>query len=208
MSAVSDATDLPNVKNLPTHHPPLSAIARVRRTAEIQLLSQLEDSVEAADALNDLWLHERGSRAATLLQKADDLFQQGSGASWNKAEDLFRLLIREYGPHYPEPLHRLAMLYYLQGRLDEARQLEETVLTLKPWHIGSLSNIVRIAESQKDHKTALQWAARRLPPRPGKRRQEWVQREVQRAMDYLAQGEARLLDFMGDATIVDDEPWQ
>lgn len=203
MSAVRDKV-LPDIKTIRTH-PPLTAIARVRRTAEIQLLSQLENSVEAADALNDLWLHERGSRAASLLKNADSLFQQGE-SSWNKAEDMFLNLIRDYGPHWVEPLHRLAMLYYLQGRLDEARQLEETVLKLKPWHIGSLSNFVRISESQKDTPSALRWAARRLPPRLGKRRREWVQREVQRAMNFLSRGESRLRTFMGDAAV--DEPWQ
>lgn len=188
--------------------PQLTAIARVRRTAEIQLLSQIEQyTVEAADALNDLWLNERGGRAAKELSKADDIFQQGE-SSWNKAEDSFLNLIHEYGPYWVEPLHRLSMLYYLQGRLDEARELEEFVLTIKPWHIGSLSNYVRIAESQRDTQTALQWAARRLPP-DDRRRGEWAQHAVHDAINQLSRDERRLRTFFGKPFVVpEDEPWQ
>jgi hypothetical protein len=189
--------------------PQLTAIARVRRTAEIQLLSQLEDNLDAADALNDLWVHERGNKAAKDLQKADELFQQGE-SSWNKAADLFRQLISEHGPYWVEPLHRLSLLHYLQGRHHEARQLEDLVLSLKPWHMGSLSNKVRIAESQHDVETALQWAAKRLPPRVGLRRSEWVERSVQSAMNLLSRDEQRLTDFLGTATFspADDGAWQ
>jgi len=186
----------------------LTAIARVRRTTEIQLLSQLEQhTVEAAEALNDLWLHERGGRAAKELSKADDIFQQGE-SSWNKAEDSFLDLIHEYGPYWVEPLHRLSMLYYLQGRLAEARELEEFVLSIKPWHIGSLSNYVRIAESQRDTQSALQWAARRLPP-DDRRRGEWVEHAVHDAINQLSRDERRLRSFFGKPDVApEDEPWQ
>jgi hypothetical protein len=185
----------------------LTAIGRLRRTAEIQLLSQLEDAVEAADALNDLWLNERGARSARDLKKADDIFQQGE-SSWNKAEDSFLDLIHEHGPHWVEPLHRLAMLYYLQGRLDEARELEEFVLQNKPWHIGSLSNYVRIAESQHDTNTALKWAARRLP-QGDLRRARWAQRAAYHAMNVLTRDERRLQAFLGEPNVMpQDEPFQ
>lgn len=196
----------------PNTTPQLTAIARVRKTAEIQLLSQLEQhAVEAADALNALWLNERGSRAAKELKKADAIFQQGE-SSWNKAEDSFLTLIHEYGPYWVEPLHRLAMLYYLQGRLEEAKELEEFVLHRKPWHIGSLSNYVRIAESQHDTKRAVKWAARRLPP-DGKRRGRWVEHAVHTAINQLSRDERRLRAFFGKLAVAaaaapEDQPWQ
>jgi tetratricopeptide (TPR) repeat protein len=185
----------------------LTAVGRLRRTAEIQLLSQLEDAVEAADALNDLWLNERGARSAKDLKTADDIFQKGE-SSWNKAEDSFLDLIHEHGPHWVEPLHRLAMLYYLQGRLEEARELEEFVLQNKPWHIGSLSNYVRIAESQHDTKTALKWASRRLP-QGDRRRACWAQRAAYNAMNVLTRDERRLQAFLGEPNVMpQDEPFQ
>ena len=174
----------------------LTVIGRMRRATEIDLLVQLKDSLTAVDALHDFWMQERGSKAARALLQADDVFQQGE-ASWNYAEQMFHQLIQEHGPTWAEPLHRMAMLYYLQGRLAEARTLEEHVLQIKPWHIGSLSNYVRIAESQRDVETALQWAAYRLPPRVGRRRTEWVDRAVKAAQRSLANDEQRLSRFLG-----------
>ena len=194
-------------ESTPKHQ--LTVIARVRRATEIELLLQLKESLNAADALHDFWINERGSKAARALQKADEVFQHGE-ASWNNAEHLFNQLIQEHGPTWAEPLHRLAMLYYLQGRLAEARTLEEYVLKIKPWHIGSLSNYVRIAESQRDVETALQWAAYRLPPRVGRRRTEWVDRSVKAARDSLANDEQRLSTFLGKLNIDRevDSAWQ
>jgi hypothetical protein len=191
------------------HSHRLTSMDRVRRTTEINLLSQLETDLRAAGDLHHFWVHERGSNAARALQNADDVFQQGE-SSWNQAERMFTQLIQEYDPHWVEPLHRLGMLYYLQGRHAEARVLEEAVLRRKPWHVGALSNYVRIAESQHDVDTALLWAARRLPPRIGRRRSEWVHRSVQAAMDSLCQMEKELGMFLGEASLhaVGEEAWQ
>lgn len=188
----------------------LTSIARIRRTTEINLLSQLETDLQAVDALNHFWVHERGAKAARDLQKADEAFRQGE-SMWNNAERMFTHLVQEYGPQWVEPLHRLGVLYYLQGRHAEARLVEESVLRSKPWHIGALSNYVRIAESQHDVETALLWAAHRLPPRIGRRRSEWVQRSVQAAMDSLSQVETRLAMFLGEDSSLrhsGEEAWQ
>lgn len=187
----------------------LTSIDRVRRTTEIQLLSELETDLHAMEALNHFWVHERGSNAARDLLKADEIFQKGE-SSWNHAERMLTQLVEEYDPYWVEPLHRLGILYYLQGRCTEARLLEEAVLRHKPWHVGALSNYVRIAESQRDVDTALLWAARRLPPRIGKRRSEWVQRSVQAAIDSLSQMEKHLGMYLGESSLhpVEEEAWQ
>jgi hypothetical protein len=196
------------VFSFPSNNPPplLTAISRLRKTAEIQLLGQLETDVGSAEALNSLWMNERGRLPAEELMKADDLFQQGE-ASWNQAEDRLVALIDDHGPYWVEPLHRLALLYYMQGKLDEARLLEEMVVAVKPWHFPAISNYVRIAEGQHDVETALQWASRRLPPRLGKRRQEWVEHAVYEAMNALGQDERRLAASYGQSWERDD-PWQ
>ncbi len=210
--AVADKMLLPKSLTgniLPHSNSQLTVIARMRRETEIDLLAQLKENLNTVDDLYEFWMNERGSKAARDLQKADEVFQQGE-ASWNNAEHMFNQLIQEHGPTWAEPMHRLAMLYYLQGRLAEARTLEEYVLQIKPWHIGSLSNYVRIAESQRDVETALKWAAYRLPPRVGRRRAEWVERSVKAARQSLVNDEHRLSTFLGKSTMNRqvDSAWQ
>ncbi|EEC50652.1 predicted protein, partial [Phaeodactylum tricornutum CCAP 1055/1] len=84
-----------------------------------------------------LWYQERGVKAAAQLGEAEVL--TGNPRGWIKAEAILRELISEYGVYWTEPVNRLATLYYIQGRLEEAEVLCKIVLQLKPWHFGALS---------------------------------------------------------------------
>jgi hypothetical protein len=79
--------------------PPLTSIERERRLAEIELLGHLSDGDEAILEIKNLWSSERGSRAASVLQKADELMEQGSKGQ-RDAELLLRSLIEEYGVYF------------------------------------------------------------------------------------------------------------
>ena len=191
--------------SLPTR-PPLTTIERERRSAEIELLAQLNDGDEAQKDIWNLWFSERGPHAAKLLQQADDLINQGA-QGWNEAEEILRLLIEENGVYFPEPLNRLATLYYLQGRLEEALTLNQMVLAVKPWHFGALSHIVMVYAALHNSVAARQWASFRLPPfspdGSGRRRARWVERAVLDATILLHEGEKSLVKAFGES----DKQW-
>jgi hypothetical protein len=172
--------------------PPLTTIAKERRTAEIHLLKQLEKGDEAVSALWSLWFSEQGPQAEAELQQTDDLMVQGP-AMWGEAEDRLRSLVAKHGVHWAEPLNRLATLYYLQKRWKQSRALCELVLSVKPWHFGALSGIVMVCAEMDDLEGATQWAALRLPPIEAiGRRVVWVQRAVETARRSLKQAEERV----------------
>mmetsp|Transcript_2690 Transcript_2690/g.3925 ORF Transcript_2690/g.3925 Transcript_2690/m.3925 type:complete len:303 (+) Transcript_2690:206-1114(+) len=180
--------------------PPLTTIARERRLAETHLLSQLDESDDALSDLWSLWFAERGPEAANDLIQAEELVGQGPH-SWEEAEKRYLEIVEEHGIYWVEPVNRLATLMYLQGRLDESRELCERVLSVKPWHFGALSGIVMVFAALGDANGARQWAARRLPPyQPtgtNKRRMEWVERAIKDSHDALVQAEAQLKDSFG-----------
>lgn len=199
--------------------PPLTAIAKERRVAEIQLLSDLIHGDESLDGLWSLWFSERGPHAANELRSIEELIAQGP-RSWGEAEERLRDLIDEHGPHFVEPVNRLATLLFLQGRLEESKILCESVLVVKPWHFGALSGIVIVCAGLGDTSAARQWAARRLPPiQPtgsNKRRAQWVERSVEDAAKALFDAERCVKKAFGkpdeqrlrmDKTL-DDDSWQ
>jgi hypothetical protein len=185
--------------NLP-EGPPLTAIAKERRVAEIHLLSDLVHDDESLDDLWSLWFSERGPHAAKELRDIEELTAQGP-RSWGEAEERLRDMIDEHGVHFVEPVNRLGTLLFLQGRLEESRSLCETVLVVKPWHFGALSGIVMICAGLGDTSAARQWASRRLPPiQPtgsNKRRSEWVERAVDDAAKALLDAESRVKRAFG-----------
>lgn len=198
---------------LPTP-PPLTAIAKERRVAEIQLLAQLVDEDEGLDDLWSLWFSERGPQAARELRDIEELTAEGP-RSWREAEERLRDLIDEHGVYFVEPVNRLATLLFLQGRLEESRALCEIVLTIKPWHFGASSGIVMVLAGLGDTTSARTWAARRLPPiQPtgsNKRRQQWVERAVDDATNALFDAERRLKRSFGKPDEVptkDEDAWQ
>lgn len=201
---------------LPTQ-PPLTAIAKERRLAEIQLLARLADDDDSLDDLWSLWFSERGPHASRELRDIDELTAQGP-RSWEEAEERLRDLIDEHGVHFVEPVNRLATLLFLQGRLEESRQLCETVLTVKPWHFGAASGIVMVCAGLGDPSAARQWAARRLPPiQPtgsNNRRHQWVERAVDDATKSLFDAERRVKQAFGKPdkrpklNSLDEDAWQ
>lgn len=199
--------------------PPLTAIAKERRIAEIQALARLVDSDEGLDDLWSLWFSERGPRAARELQAIEALVEEGP-RSWGEAEERLRDLIDEHGVYFVEPVNRLATLLFLQGRLEESRELCEVVLSVKPWHFGASSGIVMVCAGLGDPMAARTWATRRLPPiQPSgsnKRRQQWVERAVGDATKALFDAERRVKRAFGEPDVyppkleafTDEDAWQ
>lgn len=190
------ATVDPPEKVLPAA-PPLTTIQRERRETEIDLLHKLVEGDEVLSDLWTLWFHERGPEAAQRLLQAEELTNLGA-RGWGQAEFILKELIEEYGVHFAEPVHRLATLYFLAGRLKEAEELCKIVLSVKPWHFGALSNIVMVYAANHDSNSARNWAARRLPAfaqtGPNRRRMAWVQKAAANARDALEAAEQRIIE--------------
>jgi hypothetical protein len=224
------ASRAPTFSKSPAHDvvmppaPLLTSIDRERREAEIQLLRQLEYGDDSLSDLWTLWFQERGSDAAARLLEAEVLTGEGP-TSWDEAEKLLRQLIEEYGVYWSEPVNRLATLYYMQGRMDEAETLCKIVLSVKPWHFGALSGIVMIYAGARDSQSARLWASRRIPTFApagnNRRRAGWVQHAVREAMESLHSAENRVVEAFGKpdehsfdhkkTTVehdVDDDAWQ
>lgn len=178
--------------------PPLTSIERERRETEIGILKHLLYGDDVLPALWEFWYHERGAKAASLLERAYELSDRRE--TQIQAESILLELIDEYGVHWVEPVNCLATLYYLQGRLRESEELCLKVLKIKPWHVGALSGIVLVYEGLNASDKACQWAARRLlvaPTGSNRRRQQWVERSVAEAEKALSREEQRLKEFFG-----------
>lgn len=189
--------------------PPLTTIERERREVELQLLAKLEEGDDAVDDLWTLWFGERGSVAASKLVQADELSKRGP-EYWKQAEVILKALIAEHGVYWAEPVNRLATLYYQLGRLDEAETLCHVVLAVKPWHFGTLSNIVMIYAAKQESDNARLWAASRLPTfaptGANRRRVAWTDKAVQSAKQSLENAEKRVQDLFGEADDYTVEP--
>ena len=182
--------------------PPLTTIERERRETEIQLLSHLAQGDEAVNDLWTLWYSEKGRDTAQRLVRAEELTGEGGSLAWSHAEDILRALVEEHGVYWVEPLNRLATLYYMQGRLDEAETLCKIVLAIKPWHFGALSGIVMIFAAQTNSEKARLWAACRLPmfapTGANRRRIAWTEQAVLSAQESLDAAEIRVQELFGE----------
>ena len=196
--------------------PRLTSVRRARLEKEITLLEQLAHGNEAATALSNLWIHERGPSAARALQIAQGLVQRGA---WQQAEHVLTLMIQEEGVHFLAPLSQLAQLYALQGRLAEAKQLHEMVLSQKPWYLSSLLGIHDVCKRIDDHKELIKWDRELIPFMEKRaRREAWVQRMVAKAKDMLNQFEQELKGYFdefynshgseGSVLVGDENSWQ
>ena len=197
---LSGSSTLPAIPLLDVTMPPprpLTTIQRERRLAEIEQIAQLVNGDESLPEIWNLWFSERGPKAEALLQKADDLMSEGP-LGFRQSEEILRGLIKEHGVFFVEPVNRLATLYYLQGRLEEALPLNKIVLSVKPWHFGALSGIVMVYAGLGDAERARQWAAFRLPSSAQtRRRHQWVERAVLDIQGALFQAEKRNVDGFG-----------
>lgn len=190
----------PSLDHIPLPEaPPLTSIERERREAEIEMLLHLENGDESLSDLWTLWFQERGIEAAALLSQAEQL--SSHPRTWNEAEELLHKLIATYGLHWAEPVNRLSILYYMQGRLNESEDLCKKVLAVKPWHFGALSGIVMVYAGLHDINEARQCAAYRLPTfaptGSNRRREQWVQKAIRDAEDSLLAADRRLQDSFG-----------
>ena len=180
--------------------PPLTTLERERRQAEIRLLAQLEGGDDSLSDLWTLWFQERGPEAAKRLLMAEELTGQGP-ARWQQAETILRELMEEYGVYWAEPVNRLATLYYMQGKFEQAETLCKMVIAVKPWHFGALSGIVMVYAGMHESESARQWAARRLPTfaptGPNRRRKAWVSKALKDANDALEAAEQRVVEAFG-----------
>lgn len=132
-----------------------------QRVREIQLLSTLIISDDAISKLKALWTNERGPIHAKQLSHASRFI---SMQSYNEAENILLSLIGTHGIHWVEPIHRLATLYYMQGRYEDAGDLLSIVLEVKPWHFDALSSMMLVCTITKQASGARIWSHRRLPP--------------------------------------------
>jgi hypothetical protein len=223
--AMFDVIEPPELSVELPRRPPLTSIERERRLAEIQLLQNLRDDDDdgAISDLWSLWFAERGPRAESILREADELMG-GHISEQLEAERLLRALIEEYGVYFVEPLNRLATLYFTQGRLEEALALNKIVLAVKPWHVGSLSQIVMVYEAMGDSMSARSWARFRLPTishmgssssNNNKRRERWIEKAVTDATRLYEQGEVTNSMAFGESDNrfyqkknTEDDPWQ
>jgi tetratricopeptide (TPR) repeat protein len=218
-----DVVEPPELSVELPRRPPLTSIERERRLAEIELLQNLRDDDDGAISdLWSLWFAERGPRAESILREADELMG-GHVREQLEAERLLRALIEEYGVYFAEPLNRLATLYFTQGRLEEALALNKIVLAVKPWHVGSLSQIVMVYEAMGDSMRARSWARFRLPTishmgsssSNNKRRERWTEKAVTDATRLYEQGEVTNSMTFGESDNrfyqkknTEDDPWQ
>jgi hypothetical protein len=180
--------------------PPLTAGARARFETEIALLEELKASEAATSKLANLWRNARGHQAAKILSFAEGLILKGIPLLWRQAELLLLALIQEEGVHWVEPIHQLATLRFLQGRVEESKELyEELVLKQKPWHMGALLGIHKACRSTDDYKGLARWDPEQKPSLQDTReRVEWVQRMVEKATAAYQHAEQGLQSFFVD----------
>ena len=196
--------------------PPLTSIKRARMEKEIDLLQQLVHGNDAATELSNLWINERGPRAAKGLQMARALVQRGL---WQQAEQMLVSMIEEEGVHFLAPVSQLAQLYAKQGRLGDAKQLYELVLSQKPWYLDSLLGIHEVCKKLDNHKELVKWDRELIPFLENRsNREAWVRRMVTKAKEMLNNSGKELQYFFYDyynshgsegSVIVDEETsWQ
>lgn len=189
-----DVLERPPLNFVLPSRPPLTAIERERRFAEIELLKHLREGDDNVIAdLWSLWFSERGPQAESILKEVNDLMVGGDVGDMIRAERMLLSLIEQYGVYFAEPANRLATLYFSQGRLEEALFLNKVVLAVKPWHIEALSHIVMVYDALGDSISARAWAGFRLPTptriSSNKRQARWAQRAVLDAIRLYEQGE-------------------
>mmetsp|Transcript_22439 Transcript_22439/g.34059 ORF Transcript_22439/g.34059 Transcript_22439/m.34059 type:complete len:187 (-) Transcript_22439:447-1007(-) len=111
--------------------PLLSSMGREIRKAEISLIKELEDCDEAMTELWNLWYSERGPEATRELKSIEKMMDDRS--QWGEVERRLKALMKEHSVHWVEPMNRLAILCYLEGRFEESKELYRGVLEQKPW---------------------------------------------------------------------------
>ena len=196
--------------------PPLTVGARNQRLVELKLLAELSDEHHGDTVRHELeafWYHQQGKDAQERLAHADELM--ASGLVIASEQILFKLL-QDYHyaniHHWVEPLHRLATLYGLQGKLEESYYLLQCVLHVKAWHVGALDDMMEVCLATRRRDEARSWAIRRLPNLVAStsfppfitegpvnpERVRWTEQAVKQAQEALAHLEHQTQrDFLG-----------
>ncbi len=99
-----------------------------------------QEAVEAEEAIWILWMRHPNRRAALVLDRATGDI---AGRRFDIAETRLVRLLRAC-PDYPEAWHKLATLYYLQGRDGESLEAFRRALLLEPRHFAALCSIGEI----------------------------------------------------------------
>jgi hypothetical protein len=203
--------------------PPLTTMERERRAAEMELLAELYNGDDAIPGFKELWFSERGVQEQEQLILGDNCIGRGPDY-WAESEQVLTKLCHD-DPSFLEPFVRLAKLYCLQARLDEAEVLSKHILVFKPYHFVALETMVATYAAKGQVKSARFWSTKRLPtPSSLDRRNEWVERALHDAESILHQMttqesffgppdshpfDIKPLEGDGDNVIVDDEDaWQ
>lgn len=207
---------------IPTR-PPLTTMERERRAAEMELLAELYNGDAVLPGIKQLWFSERGVQEQEQLILGDSCIGRGPDY-WDESEELLTKLCHA-DPSFLEPYVRLAKLYCLQARFDEAEVLSKYIILIKPYHFVALETMVATYAAKGHVKSARFWSAKRLPaPSSRDRRNEWVERALEDAESILNQMtsqesffgppdshpfDIKLLEDEDDDVIVDDDdPWQ
>jgi hypothetical protein len=163
--AINEISNITSIQHLlvSNDHRPLTTIEQIRLQKEIEYIRMVQYNDEMITQLSDFWMNERGTKAASKLHDVDVLINTGGVYSWTMAEKILVTIINQYGFFWVEPIHKLATLYYVQGHLTAAKVLFQIVLYIKPWHIGSISTLVKTYSDLDDHDSATILASRRLP---------------------------------------------
>ena len=185
-----------------------SIAARRVLMTERMLVESLNTSDIAISILRAFWLTESGEEAGEELMEAERLASMDSSSCWVSAEQKFHKIIKDHGTSWLEPIYRLASLLHKQDRLKESKTLYETVLYLKPWHFGALSDIVLVCNGMNDAVNANIWNSRQIPSLDDvDRRELWVDR-VLHDIDYMLSEKDSTENITGLNPDVLDDTWQ
>lgn len=149
----------PERSPLPPSTPPRS---------EIELLSMLTGPTATSAYLGlwSLWSAESGDEASTKALEEAASTLVGSHVSFDtmeRAADTFLDLSIKH-PDWVEPLHRLSLVRFHQGRFDNALGLALAVQRSKPWHFGAIQIIVAAYQRLGDYTRSERWSEWLLPP--------------------------------------------
>ena len=177
----------------------------------------------ALDELMHLWMYEHDPESAMQLEAMQESCSPGMVVE----EGQLRQMCVNF-PTWAEPRARLAILLFMKGISQEAKEFAQQALELKPWHFEVYPILVMLALREENMAQALYWARKSLPTeRPWssgncRRRKAWVDQALENAArmwedaerDTLELGKGstsnlNCLDENDDECLLDlDDTWQ
>jgi len=181
---VSDDIDPPMKKE--DYVPILTESCRRRHEVEMDLLTSLATSDDAIEKLVDFWVEERDQESANTLKEMQNSCSPGR----EKEEKFLMDTINKYGYHYVEPISRLALLYYANGRYAESDHWCKVALAVKPWHFEVVQTRIMNAVGLEEKLQARTLALESLPPlEESERRHQWVEQALTDANDAMGRAQ-------------------